>query len=78
MMFKVTTQEEVDIINADYFKYFPRESGIKQSGCNYYTNTGSVWNEPLGTAMSMHECGDCPKIETCELKKDTPVWLLVK
>lgn len=44
------------------------------SGCNYYINNGGNDNEPLGTAMSMHDCDGCAKLATCTAKKTTPVW----
>jgi hypothetical protein len=74
MKYTLNSQEELDMINDDYFKNFPDEKGIKFAGCNYYINRGNVWVEPIGSATSMHNCVDCAEFNSCNLKKDTPVW----
>ena len=44
------------------------------SGCNFWINHGENKHQPIGTATSMHECGDCEKLEACKVKKETVVW----
>jgi hypothetical protein len=44
------------------------------SGCNRWINQGKHEQEPIGTATSMHECGDCVKLSYCKLKKETSNW----
>jgi hypothetical protein len=44
------------------------------SGCNRWINQGANDCEPIGTATSMHDCGDCKHIDYCKLKKPTDVW----
>ena len=72
--YKITTQEELDILNADYLKHYPKEANLKWSGCNYYINQGNIEHEPLGTAQSMHDCEACERIDYCEANFDTPTW----
>jgi len=45
-----------------------------QSGCNYWINQGINEFEPIGTATSMHDCGDCKHLDICLVKKETDVW----
>ena len=73
-IYKITTQEELDLINADYLKHYPKEANLKWSGCNYYINQGNNEHEPLGTAQSMHDCEWCERFDYCEAKLDTPTW----
>lgn len=47
---------------------------VKWSGCNYYINQGANEHEPLGTAMSMHDCMGCKKFDFCTVKQDSEVW----
>ena len=71
---KITTQEELDEINEDYFKHHPKETTLKWSGCNYYINKGKIKHESLGTAQSVHGCDCCERVDYCELCFDTPTW----
>jgi len=68
--YKITTQEELDELNADYLKHYPQETNFKWSGCNYYINQGKIEHESLGTAQSMHDCEACERIANF----DTPTW----
>lgn len=44
------------------------------AGCNYWVNTGKVPGEPIGTALSMHDCDGCEHASLCPLKKPTELW----
>lgn len=77
MVYKITTQEELDILLNEYYGYFPEHKNIKWwSGCNAYRNTGNIKEEPIGTATSIHECGDCDMLSKCKIKQKTPIWLI--
>ena len=73
-IYKITTQEELDLINADYLKHYPKDANLKWSGCNYYINQGKIKHEPLGTAQSMHDCEACERIDYCEANFNTLTW----
>ena len=73
-IYKITTQEELNKLNADYLKHYPQEANYKWSGCNYYINQGKIEHEPLGTAQSIHDCEECERIGYCEANFDTPTW----
>ena len=73
-IYKITTQEELDLINADYLKHYPKDANLKWSGCNYYINQGKIEHEPLGTAQSMHDCEACERIDYCEANFNTLTW----
>lgn len=73
-IYKIDTQEELDKLNADYLKHYPKEVNLKWSGCNYYINQGNNEHEPLGTAQSMHDCNGCDRLDYCEANFDTPTW----
>lgn len=45
---------------------------IYYSGCNYLVDHEG--EKFIGTATSMHECGDCDKLIICNLKKTEEVW----
>lgn len=75
MVYKITSQEELDKINKEYLKHFPDENIEWWSGCNYWKNQGNVSEEPVGTATSMHECDGCERLDKCKVKQKTPVWL---
>jgi hypothetical protein len=72
--FKISSQEELDKINEDFYYNYPESKGLKFAGCNFYINRGNNWHEPIGTAQSMHDCEDCGKLNSCDLKKDNPTW----
>lgn len=44
------------------------------AGCNYWINRGKNEFEPIGTATSMHDCGNCEELNHCQLKKKTEIW----
>ncbi len=44
------------------------------SGCNYWVNQGKSEVEPIGTAMSMHDCDACEKVGFCKAKRTAPIW----
>jgi uncharacterized protein len=70
-------EDKLKLINEGYFLAFPEHKDIPYwSGCNYHINHGNHEVEPVGTATSMHDCCGCEMIETCEVKKETPVWRL--
>ena len=47
---------------------------VEWSGCNYIINQGTTEYEPLGTAMSMHDCNGCNRNSDCTVKQKTEVW----
>ena len=42
------------------------------AGCNHWVDHEG--EKLLGTATSMHDCGDCEQLNICNLKKETEVW----
>ena len=70
----ITTQEELNKLNEEYFELSSNNRNLKWSGCNYYKNKGNNKYEPLGTAQSMHDCNNCEKFNCCKVKMDTPIW----
>jgi hypothetical protein len=74
---KLTNKDFTRVVvesNLGIYKWLPTENPTYWSGCNYWENTGKNEFEPEGTFTSMHECEGCRKFESCDLKKDTPVW----
>jgi hypothetical protein len=77
MIYVINTEEELSKLNHQYFQQYPEVKDVKWwARCNYYKNKGNNEGEPIGTALSMHECGDCVDIKECLVKYPTPYWWL--
>lgn len=48
------------------------------SGCDYYINTGVNKHEPIGTATSKRQCGECEHLGNCPIKMENKVWSLTE
>ena len=70
------TAEDVQELNERYYRKHPEERGLKWSGCEFYVNNGIYDLEPIGTAQAMRSCLKCKKFETCDNKKDHPIWII--